>query len=75
MFAKRFKEIVVRAGVVGDFASHSLRKGGATFMSMSGCSVPEIRARGGWKSDCVDRYIKHPLSHKFEVDKLVANKL
>ena len=34
LFAKKFKELTIRAELKGDFASHSLRRGGATFMSM-----------------------------------------
>ena len=75
MFSNRFKKLVGKARLTGDFASHSLRKGGATFMSMSGCSVQEVKTRGGWKSDCVNRYIKPPISHKVRVDKMVAGKL
>ena len=56
MFSSRFRKLVERAGLSGDFASHSLRKGGATFMSMSGCGLTEVKDRGGWKSDCVYRY-------------------
>ena len=73
MFSNRFRKLVERAKLVGDFASHSLRKGGATFMSMSGCGVSEVKARGGWKSDCVYRYIKPPLSHEVKLDKLCSS--
>ena len=71
-FSKTFKRLIERAGLVGDFASHSLRGGGATFMSMVGCSIDEIKSRGQWVSDCVNRYIRHPLSHKLKVDEIVA---
>ena len=49
VFSRKFKEFISRAGLVGDFASHSLRRGGATHMSMQGCSVSEVMDRGGWK--------------------------
>ena len=68
-FASKFKLLVKRAGLKGDFASHSLRRGGATYMSMKGCSVSEVRDRGGWKSDCVYKYIRQPISHKLVVDR------
>ena len=74
MFSKRFSKLVKKAGLVGDFASHSMRRGGATYMSMLECQVSEIKARGHWASDCVYRYIKPPLSHLAKVDKKVADK-
>ena len=75
MFLKKFKMILARAGVVGDLRTHSLRIGGATFMSLSGCTVTEIKARGGWKSDCVYRYIRNPISNACKIDKNVASKV
>ena len=56
MFSEKLRILLDRAKVVGDFASHSLRRGGATHMSMSGCTVPEVKGRGLWKSDCMYRY-------------------
>ena len=61
VFSKKFKVLIRRAELSGDFASHSLRRGGATFMSMLNCPVSQIKERGRWKSDCVYRYIKPPL--------------
>ena len=71
-FLKLFKVIIRRAGITGDFATHSLRAGGATYMSMLGCNVSEIKSRGQWASDCVNRYIRQPLSHKIMVEGHVA---
>ena len=74
MFAKRFSSLLSKAGVKGNFASHSLRRGGATFMSMQECDVVDIKDRGRWSSDCVFRYIKPPISHQAKVDRKVADK-
>ena len=71
-FSRVLKTLITRAGLEGDFASYSLRGGGATFMSLMSCSVTEIKERGQWVSVCVYRYVKHPLSHSLEVDKRVA---
>ena len=71
-FSKKFKELTVRAGLVGDFASHSLRRGGATFMSMLERPLDQIKSRGQWKSDCVFRYIVPPMSSMLENEKAVA---
>ena len=75
MFSKGFKKLLIRAGIHGNFASHSLRRGGGggTFMSMINCPLSQIRARGRWKSDCVYRYIKPPLNSKIVADKKVAS--
>ena len=72
MFSRKFKELTIRAGLQGDFASHSLRRGGATFMSILERPVDQIKARGLWKSDCVFRYIAPPLSAKISNEKEVA---
>ena len=72
VFSARLKALLVKACIKGNFASHSLRPGGATHMSMIYCSLAEIKARGGWKSDCVFRYIRQPMSHKLKVEKAVA---
>ena len=72
-FAKKFKDLTIKAGLVGDFASHSLRRGGATFMSMLERPLDQIKARGLWKSDCVYRYIAPPLSAKIAGEAVVAS--
>ena len=72
MFAKKFKELTTRAGLKGDFASHSLRRGGATFMSMLERPLDQIKTRGLWKSDCVFSYIVPPVSSLVENDRAVA---
>ena len=72
---KGFKCLLKKAGIVGDFATHSLRRGGATHMSMSGCSVAEVKQRGRWKSNCVFRYIKQPVKHMLKVDRKVVKLL
>ena len=72
MFARKFKELTVRSGLKEDFASHSLRRGGATFMSMLERPIDQIKARGLWKSDCVFRYIVPPMSTKLSSEQVVA---
>ena len=72
VFSKKFKQMLSKAGIVGDFASHSLRRGGASYMSMVGCSIAQVKDRGGWASDCVFRYIKPSLKHNVLVDKKFA---
>jgi integrase len=55
-FDRRLSDCLLRAGLpVGDFSSHSLRRGGATFASESGVSLVAIRQVGDWRSDSVRR--------------------
>ena len=62
-----------RAGLkVADFSSHSLRRGGSTFLGMIGVSLEEIRTRGDWSSDCVMQYLKTPLDERVHQDLRVA---
>ena len=72
MFAKKFKDLTLRAGLCGDFASHSLRRGGATFMAMLDRPLDQIKSRGMWKSDCVFRYIVPPMASMLRNEKEVA---
>ena len=56
-----------------EFSSHSLRRGGTTFLGMIGVNLEEIRTRGDGKSDCVYQYLKTPLNMRVEQDMKVAN--
>lgn len=58
-----------------EFSSHSLRRGGATFLAQQGASIEEIKSRGDWSSDCVYKYIKTPLSERIVFDMRVAASL
>ena len=71
-FLLEFKKLLRKAKIEGNFATHSLRRGGATHMSMSGCTIAEVKDRGRWKSDCVFKYIRQPLVHKVKVDEKVV---
>lgn len=55
-----------------DFTSHSLRRGGCTYLSMAGASIEEIKVRGDWASDTVYRYLKTPLQQRILNDIQVA---
>ena len=55
-----------------DYSSHSLRRGGATFLHMVGASVSEIKERGDWSSDCVYEYLKTPLVTRVQDDMRVS---
>ena len=55
-----------------EFSSHSLRRGGATFLRLCGASIDTIKERGDWKSDCVKQYLKSSLVERLSVDMRVA---
>ena len=40
-----------------EYSAHSLRHGGAHHLALRGVQTSAIKARGGWKSDAVERYI------------------
>ena len=56
-------------------SSHSLRHGGASFMAAQGSSLMDIRARGGWASSAVFRYLHHTDATLLKQDLLIASSL
>ena len=65
------------AGIIGldpaSISSHSLRHGGASFMSSQGSSLMDIRARGGWASSAIFRYLHHADATLLKQDLLVSS--
>lgn len=57
---RAFKEALTRAGLSHRLTLHSLRRGGARFLQMSGVKTPDIASHGGWRSGAIFRYIDHP---------------
>lgn len=56
-------------------SSHSLRRGGCTFLSLSGATIEELRTRGDWCTDTVFTYLKTPLAIRVMNDMRVATSL
>ena len=56
-------------------SSHSLRHGGASFMSAQGSSLLDIRARGGWASSAVFHYLHHSDSTLLKQDLLISSSI
>ncbi len=50
-----------------DYGTHSLRRGGATWLFLSGVPVPTIKLLGDWKSDCVEQYLRPDVSDRLKV--------
>lgn len=57
---KAFKLALARAGLSHCLTLHSLRRGGARFLQLSGVNTQEIAAHGEWRSGAIFRYIDHP---------------
>ena len=54
------------------FSTHSLRRGGATFLRLCGASIEVIKERGDWKSDAVYAYLQASLAERLTTDMRVA---
>ena len=58
-----------------DYSSHSLRRGGTSYLRSVGASIEERKLRGDWKSDAVMLYIQQPLEQRIAFDLRVAAEL
>ena len=54
------------------FSTHSLRRGGATFLRLCGAPIEVIKERGDWQSDAVFVYLKASLAERLTTDMRVA---
>ena len=61
-FQDRLKELLLEAGVSGDYTSHSLRIGAATTAAALGIPDRMIRTMGRWASDAYMIYVRTPMS-------------
>ena len=55
--------------------THSLRRGGATWLLVSGVSLDMVKSLGDWKSDVVLKYITPSNAAKFDSIQLALSKL
>lgn len=58
-----------------EYGTHSLRRGGATWLLLCGVSVPIIKTLGDWKTDCVFKYLKPDTLSKLRLLNGVASSL
>lgn len=72
--AKRMEKCLRKTGLnkTGKFTSHSLRRGGATAMSMAGVPLHEIQRHGDWKSLSVLLYLSSPLDYRVSQEKTIG---
>lgn len=69
----KLKKWCGRAGIKKDIGFHSLRRGAATYMSMQGVSLHDIKIEGDWQSLSVLLYLASPLDHRKKIDQLLVN--
>ena len=59
------KELCVRTGLDPTrYSTHSLQRGGATFLRLCGAPIKVITERGDWKSDAVYFYLQE-IDHRY----------
>lgn len=71
-FATRLEKSLKSAGIVGNFTSHSLRRGCATYLSRLGLPLHDIKVYGDWRSLSVLLYLSGDLDTRLIKDKPVA---
>ena len=70
---RQVDNLVSRCGLPScKYGTHSLRRGGATWLMLSGVPLSMIKCIGDWKSDAVERYMKPTLSDKMDTINLAA---
>lgn len=76
-YAKRLTQCVKEAGLSteGRYTSHSLRRGGATALSMLGVPLHEIQRIGDWKSLSVLLYLASPFEFRVAKEKAMAHSM
>jgi hypothetical protein len=73
LFSRMLRDCLVRAGLpAAGFASHSLRRGGATFANDRGVPLDDVMRLGGWSSDAVKRYVG---DHAAEANRMTARRV
>ena len=73
VYQSTLKLFAERSGLDPDsISSHSLRRGGCTYLSMCGASLEELKTRGDWTSDTVFAYLKTPMAVRIMNDMRVA---
>lgn len=56
---RRLHTLLSRLGLhAAEYGTHSLRRGGATWLMSCGVPLHTIKSLGDWRSDCVQKYLK-----------------
>ena len=73
LFSTKLHKACTKAGLKGDYATHSLRRGSATFLA-SFLPLHEVRQYGDWKSWAVLLYISDNYVSRMSKDVEVARR-
>ena len=72
-FSGELRRLTKLIGLDGKVSSHSLRRGGASYLSSIGFDLIDIKSRGDWKSLAVLLYLVDGLDKKVAKDKVVTS--
>ena len=65
---KRLNQLCSKIGLPSErYGTHSLRRGGATWMFLAKVPLQVIKTIGDWKSDCVLRYITPDINSNMDI--------
>ena len=73
-FASRLRQVCQQAGLLGNYSSHSLRRGSATFLS-GFLPLHDVKTYGDWRSWSVLLYISDSYTNRKTKDHVVADVL
>lgn len=68
LFLVRIRDCLIQSGVnPSDYATHSFRRGGASFCYAIGLSPDAIKIAGNWASNCYQRYLDNETKTRFNI--------
>ena len=73
-YAKQLKLLCARVGLIGDYGTHSVRRGSATFLSTS-MPLHDVKRYGDWKSWAVLLYLSDDYATRKDKEARVAKNL
>lgn len=74
-FSSRLSTLLASSGLVGNYTSHSLRRGAATYLSRIGLPLHDIKTFGDWRSLSVLLYLSGDIKTRLIKDVSVARSL
>lgn len=75
-FVGRLRQTLLICGInASEIATHSFRRGGATFCYSTGMSAENIKLLGDWRSSCYQSYIENDTAARFDLVKRMQQHL
>lgn len=75
VFIEELRRALSDAPSPNDYAGHSFRRGGATWLHQCGVSADAIKLAGQWASDCYQRYLAPGETERERVASVLVNSL